>query len=66
MEVGIGSHGSGGGGVGVTVGRGSMTCSDKTPGGRVGARMKSRALDGGPQCYLSILRNGNVPCCYFF
>ena len=23
------------------------------------------ALDGGPQCRLSILRNGNVPCCYF-
>ena len=23
------------------------------------------ALDGGPQCRLSILRNGNVPCHYF-
>ena len=23
------------------------------------------ALDGGPQCRLSILRNGNVPCYYF-
>ena len=23
------------------------------------------ALDGGPQCHLSILRNGNVPCRYF-
>ena len=23
------------------------------------------ALDGAPQCHLSILRNGNVPCRYF-
>ena len=23
------------------------------------------ALDGGPQCHLSILRNDNVPCHYF-
>ena len=23
------------------------------------------ALDGGPQCHMSILRNGNVPCRYF-
>ena len=25
-----------------------------------------RALDGGPQCRLSILRNAHVPCNYFF
>ena len=24
-----------------------------------------RALDGGHQCHMSILRNGNVPCRYF-
>ena len=25
----------------------------------------SGALDGGPQCRVAILRNGNVPCHYF-
>ena len=25
-----------------------------------------RALDWGPECRLSILRNGNVPCRYFW
>ena len=29
------------------------------------ARVEGPLMGGGPQCRLSILRNGNVPCHYF-
>ena len=34
-------------------------------GGGGGGGGQMGPLMGGPQCHLSILRNGNVPCCYF-
>ena len=41
-------------------------CEGKVGGGEKGDQgEKEGPLMGGPQCRLSILRNGNVPCRYF-